>query len=138
MTRLWIGREEEEMSGSENRDVVEWLLKAADAQDWTTMRELYRPDAIEEWPQSGERLNGSANIMAVNENYPGHPSLRVTRVLTAGDLVVGEAELDYSGTKYKLVSIFEFDEGKIKKEVDYFCDPFEAEEWRAQWVERIF
>jgi hypothetical protein len=51
--------------------------------------------------------------------------------------VVGEAELDYSGTKYNLVSVFEFEAGKIKKEVDYFCEPFEAEEWRAQWVERI-
>ncbi len=125
------------MGESENRDAVERFFKAADAQDWTTMKELYLPNAIEEWPQSGERLKGAANIMAVNENYPGHPGLRVRRVLAVGDLVVGEAELDYSGTKYNLVSIFEFDDGKIKKEVDYFCEPFEAEEWRAQWVERI-
>jgi hypothetical protein len=61
----------------------------------------------------------------------------VRSVLAVGDLVVGEAELDYSDTKYNLVSIFEFHDGKIKKEVDYFCEPFEAEEWRAQWVERI-
>jgi hypothetical protein len=38
------------------------------------VKEFYLPDAIEEWPQSGERLNGAANIMAVNENYPRHPA----------------------------------------------------------------
>lgn len=101
------------------------------------MKEFYLADAIEEWPQSGERLNGVDSIMAVNENYPGHPELRVGRILAAGDLVIGEAELDYSSTKYNLVSLFEFENGKLKKEVDYFCAPFEAEAWRAQWVEKI-
>lgn len=125
------------MDEAGNRHVVERLFKAADAQDWTTMRELYHSDAVEEWPQSGERLNGIGNIMAVNENYAGHPGLEVRRILAAGELVIGEAELDYSGTKYNLVSIFEFEDGKIKKEVDYFCQPFEAEKWRAQWVEKI-
>jgi hypothetical protein len=75
--------------------------------------------------------------MAVNENYPDHPNLQAQRIIGAGSVVVGEAELDYSGTKYNLVSVFEFEDGKIKKEGDYFCEPFEAEEWRAQWVERI-
>ncbi|HVM35519.1 MAG TPA: nuclear transport factor 2 family protein [Actinomycetota bacterium] len=125
------------MGDPENRDVVERLFKAADAQDWTTMKDLYHPDAIEEWPQSNERLNGAANIMAVNENYQGHPGVQVKEVRAADNLVVGEAELDYGGTKYCLVSIFEFRDGKIQKEVDYFCEPFAAEEWRAQWVEKM-
>lgn len=125
------------MSESENQDVVERFFKAADVQDWTTMKACYHSDAVEEWPQSGERLVGVDNIMAVNENYPGHPNLRVNRIVGAGDLVMGEAELDYSGTKYNLVSVFEFEAGKIKREVDYFCEPFEAEAWRAQWVEMI-
>ena len=124
------------MSESENRYAVDRFFKAADAQDWTTMKHFYHSDAVEEWPQSCERLVGVAN-MAVNENYPGHPSLQVRRILGAGNLVIGEAELDYSGTKYNLVSVFEFEAGKIKREVDYFCEPFEAEAWRAQWVEKI-
>lgn len=125
------------MSESENREAVERFFKAADAQDWTTMRELYHSDAVEEWPQSGERLVGVDNIMAVNENYPGHPSLQVRRIVGTRNLVIGEAELDYSGTKYNLVSVFQFEAGRIKNEVDYFCEPFEAEAWRTQWVERI-
>ena len=125
------------MSEETNRGVVEQLFRAADARDWATMRGFYHPDAIEEWPQSGERLNGVDNIMAVNENYPAHPGLETKRILAAGHVAIGEAELDYSGTKYNLISVFEFDAGKIKREVDYFCEPFETEDWRAQWVEKI-
>jgi hypothetical protein len=129
------GEKENGVSESDNRKAVERFFKAADAQDWTTMKELYHSDAGEEWPQSGERLVGVDNVMAVNENYPGHPEPSGKRILGAGDLVIGEAELDYSGTKYNLVSVFEFVAGKIKNEVDYFCEPFEAETWRAQWVD---
>jgi hypothetical protein len=125
------------MSEATNRDVIERFFKAADSRDWRTMRDCYHSDAIEEWPQSGERLNGVDNIMAVNENYPAHPGLKSTRILAAGDVVIGEAELDYSGTSYNLISVFEFEDGKVKKEVDYFCEPFEAEDWRAQWVEKM-
>jgi hypothetical protein len=58
----------------------------------------------------------------------------VRRILGADDLVIGEAELDCSGTRYSLVSVFEFEAGKINREVDYFCETFEAEASRAQWV----
>ena len=34
------------------------------------------------------------------------------------------------------MSVLEFEGGKIKNEVDYFCESFEAEEWRSQWVEK--
>lgn len=79
------------MTESENRDAVARIFKAADARDWTTMKDFYHSDAVEEWPQSGELLVGVANIMAVNENYPDHPTLQVRRILGAGNLVVGEA-----------------------------------------------
>jgi hypothetical protein len=68
------GEKENGVSESDNREAVERFIKAADAQDWTTMKELYHSDAVEEWPQSGERLVGVDNVMAVNENYPGHTS----------------------------------------------------------------
>jgi hypothetical protein len=35
------------------------------------------------------------------------------------------------------VSIMEFRDGKVIHETQYFADPFEAPDWRSQWVERI-
>jgi hypothetical protein len=31
----------------------------------------------------------------------------------------------------------EFRGDKVARETQYFADPFEASQWRAQWVERI-
>jgi hypothetical protein len=33
--------------------------------------------------------------------------------------------------------IVEFEEGKIKRARTYLAEPFEAPQWRAQWVERM-
>jgi hypothetical protein len=35
------------------------------------------------------------------------------------------------------VSVIELHDGKVVKETDYFAQPFQAPQWRAQWVERM-
>jgi hypothetical protein len=35
------------------------------------------------------------------------------------------------------VNIFEFKDGKVVRQTDYFCQPLPAPAWRAQWVERM-
>jgi hypothetical protein len=45
--------------------------------------------------------------------------------------------ITYDGGPVYTVSIMEFKAGKVARETLYFADPFEAPEWRAQWVERM-
>jgi hypothetical protein len=35
------------------------------------------------------------------------------------------------------VSVIELRDGKVVRETDYFAQPFQAPQWRAQWVERM-
>jgi hypothetical protein len=35
-----------------------------------------------------------------------------------------------------VVSIMEFRDDKVAHETQYFADPFDAPDWRAQWVKR--
>ncbi|MFN2609442.1 MAG: hypothetical protein ABR507_00980 [Actinomycetota bacterium] len=59
-------------------------------------------------------------------------------MVSGGDLVVAEAELDYgSGAIFKTVFIFELFEGKIRKETAYWSESFPAPEWRAKWGELV-
>jgi ketosteroid isomerase-like protein len=125
------------MGTEENKQVVERLWNLMEKQDWSAAGELLHDDFVQEWPQSGERIRGRQNAMAINQNYPGFPSQTLGRVLAAGDLVTSEVTLDYGGQVYQGVSIFEFRDGKIAKETDYFAQPFGAPAWRAQWVERM-
>lgn len=121
----------------ENRTVVERYWQAIRDGDMTAAAEVYTDDAVQEWPQSGERIVGRVNIMAINESYPGLPKATIRRIVGSGDLWVSEVTLDYGGDRYEAVSILEMRDGKIARETDYFAAPFEAPEWRAKWVERM-
>lgn len=124
---------------ADNRATIERYWKALGARDVDTVREMFADDVVGEWPQSGERFRGKEACMNVFANYPGGtPKLiGIRRVSGQGDYWVGEAELEYSdGKRYHTVGIFEFRDGKIVHEVDYFAEPFPAPEWRMQWVDR--
>jgi hypothetical protein len=127
------------MTEPDARHVAEGVWKALHAGDWGTAGGALHDDFVQEWPQSGERIVGRDNAIAINQNYPGGlPRMRFRRTLTGGDLAVLEVELTYAdGSRYLGVSILELRDGKVVKETDYFAQPFKAPEWRAQWVERI-
>jgi hypothetical protein len=71
------------------------------------------------------------------EAYPGSPSIRLRRVLVREGLWVVEAVNDYSGEVVDMVMNLELKDGKIWRDRRYYAEPFEAPEWRAQWVERV-
>jgi hypothetical protein len=103
------------------------------------MDDVAADDFVQEWPQSGERIEGADAALAVNKNFPGGmPSMRFRRVMSSGDLATTEVELTYAdGSVYQGVSILEIRDGKVEKETDYFAQPFDPPQWRAQWVTRM-
>ena len=96
-------------------------------------------DYVMEMPQSGERFRGRENMRAFQEAHPTPPaSLQVRRVLVKEGLWVVEGVIDYGdGRVFDVVVISELRDGKMWRDRWYFAEPFEAPEWRAQWVERM-
>src|SRR5215217_4789007 len=101
-------------------------------------------DYVMEMPQSGERFRGRENMRAFQEAYPTSPSsirlrrVLVKRVLVKEGLWVVEGGADYGGGQVlNVVLILELRDGKMWRDRWYFAEPFEAPEWRAQWVERM-
>ena len=126
------------MDERDARQVAETLWTALQASDWETAGSYLHDDFIQEWPQSGERIIGRDNAMAIEQHFPGGlPTMRFRRTLAAGDLAVLEVELTYAdGSRYLGVSILELRGGKVVRETDYYAQPFQAPAWRAAWVER--
>lgn len=79
------------------------------------------------------------DAFAIEQNFPGGlPTMRFRRTLAGGDLAVLEVELTYAdGSRYLGASILELRDGKVLRETDYYAQPFQAPEWRAQWAERM-
>jgi hypothetical protein len=97
-------------------------------------------DYTMEMPQSGERFRGRENMRAFQEAHPTPPSsLQVRRVLVREGLWVVEGVIDYGddGRVFDFVVISELKDGKMWRDRWYFAQPFEAPEWRSQWVERM-
>jgi ketosteroid isomerase-like protein len=125
------------MSEQQNRDTLERYFQALEHQDLDAMEELLHDDYVEEYPQSGERIRGKDNWRKIAENYPGLPNMTDHSYVLSGDLGVMKMTLEYDGNRVYACEIVELQDGKIKRARAYFAEPFEAPEWRAQWVERM-
>jgi ketosteroid isomerase-like protein len=121
----------------ENRRTVERLIDGLNRRDVSVMDEVFHDDAIMEWPQSGERIRGAERRRGVYGRFETLPKITPRRLLVERDLCVAEARLDYNGTAYDCVFIFELRDGRIAKETAYWAQPFEAPDWRADLVERM-
>src|SRR6266496_2682714 len=108
------------MGENENRRTLERLQETMSNGDMKQLvdaaDELYAPDVVEEWPQSGERITGLANLKAVNENYPAmtgtQPKLSFRRLSGSGDAWVMEGTINYgNGVPVSIVSIVEMRDG---------------------------
>ena len=98
-------------------------------------------DYAMEMPQSSERIRGRENMRAFQEAFPSNsapPKIRIRRVLVRDGLWVVESVVDYGGGQVMYgVAVLELKDGKVWRDTRYFAEPFEAPEWRAQWVERM-
>jgi ketosteroid isomerase-like protein len=130
---------EAQMSEQDAGQLGEDIWKALGAGDWESAGNNLHEDFVQEWPQSGERIVGRNNAIAINRNFPGGlPTMKFRRTLANGELAVLEVDLTYAdGSRYMGVSVIEIRDGRVVKETDYFAQPFVAPQWRAQWVEKM-
>jgi len=126
-----------EMGDRERRAVIERHWAASDANDFETEHEIYRDDAVLDYPQSGERIHGRRNIQESRTVQPSKKRFFVRRILGNGDLWITELVLTYDGLPSYTVSIMQFRDGKVASETQYFCDPFKPGPSRAHLVEIV-
>lgn len=145
------------MTPKTNRHVVERYFEAVIARDLDLLTEICAPDVVVEYPQSGERIRGWANVRAAHENYPSGlpqefagrvigsedkwvvgPSFNILRIEGTGDVytIMGSAKYP-DGKTWQVMSLVELRSGKIVKTTEVFGAPFDPPPWRSQWVERM-
>ena len=109
--------------------------EASDASDFDAEHEIYREDAVLDYPQSGERIRGRHNIQQSRFLQPNQKRFTVRRMIGGGDLWVTEFVLTYDGVPSYTVSIMEFRDGLVAHETQYFADRFDPAPSRAHLVE---
>jgi len=139
-----------------NEETVRRYLAAHAVYDHLALGALRDPDWTIEWPQSGERVRGSANDRAIMDNWPGGlpsglsmrpvgsedrwvvtPLNTMQRVVGSGDFWWADGTSAYpDGSTWFISALLQLRGGKLYRETWYFGPPFEAPAWRAAWVER--
>ena len=123
--------------------------------EWQRMGDYFTEDAVLEYPQSGERFRGLANIRAQFENYPGlgpgtseltevvsaaqyaiTPAYTVIAVEGSSDRGTAVVRVRYpDGSLWWAINLYELRDGRIFPSRSYFAPDFEAPEWRASYRE---
>jgi hypothetical protein len=110
---------------------------ASDAGDFKLEHEIYREEAVLDYPQSGERIRGRNNIQESRYVQPNKKRFTVRRIVGSGDLWVTEFVLTYDGIPSYTVSVMEFRDGLVAHETQYFADRFAPAPSRSHLVERM-
>ena len=95
------------------RAALERHWGASDASDFETEHEIYRDDAILDYPQSGERIRGRRQIQFSRAAQPNKKRFNVKRILGIDNLWITELVLTYDGQPSYVVSIMEFDGAQV-------------------------
>jgi ketosteroid isomerase-like protein len=123
----------------ESKQIIERFWATMQTNDFQAVGELLHDDYALEWPQSGERIRGRANFVAINENYPAHGrwAFTIHRIITEGNEVVSDVDVTDGIIRGRVITFSTVQDGKIFHQTEFWPDPFEAAAWRAQWVEKI-
>jgi ketosteroid isomerase-like protein len=123
------------MDEASARAVVQHYLERSAAGDEEGASSIYAPDAVLEFPQSGERFEGVAAFLPWRRDYPATSiDYELDRVRGAGDVWVAELRIRYDGGPWMYgVDVLEFREGEVTRESIYVAEGWEAPEWRARW-----
>jgi ketosteroid isomerase-like protein len=129
-----------EATAMQPQRVIEELWARIQARDWAGVGELIAEDAVIEWPVTGERIAGRANYLAVNREYPEGWSIRVLRIVAAGDQVASEVEVPHRDLGvFRAASFWTVADGQVSAGTEYWTspgsDPIPA--WRAGYVEAM-
>ena len=122
-----------------SKQVVEGFWATMQTNDFKSVGEFLHDDYVLEWPQSGERIRGRENFVAINENYPAHGrwTFTVHHIIAEGNQVVSDVGVTDGVITGRVITFSTVRDGKILRQVEFWPDPFEPAPWRAQWVEEI-
>jgi hypothetical protein len=120
------------------RELLLHHLRYSGDVDLDKAHESHNDDAVLEFPQSGERFVGKANILGFRKQYPAQVDYEPPRLRGSGDLWVMEGRSFVAATTPTPgygAWIVEFRGDKVQRETMYFAEPFPAPDWREPWTE---
>ena len=120
-----------------NRELVERFFAASERGDAAAVAAMVDDDMVMEWPQSGERFRGVANVLGAMGAVEVKPQFAGTpRQIGSGDVWVLMVPLRYGEAILQYVAVLELAAGRIRHATGYWGAPFPAQAARAPFLDR--
>lgn len=120
-----------------SKHIIEQFWKTMESNNFHAVAELLHDEFTLEWHQSRELIRGRDNFAKINTAYPsnGKWHFNINSIVAEGDIVVTDVSVTDGVVKDRVITFSTIRDGKIWKQVEFWPEPFEAPEWRSQWVE---
>lgn len=121
------------------KQILELFWQTMETNDFHAVAELLHDEFTLEWHQSGERIRGRENFEKINAYYPteGTWHFTINHIVAEGEMVVTDVSVTDGARNDRVITFSTVRDGKIWKQVEFWPEPFQAPEWRKQWVEKI-
>ena len=143
------------MTQGEHDRILRAVSEVISSGNWDQLGDVLHEDAVFEYPQSGERFRGLANIRAQFENYPDlvpgtselaevigddafalTPTYTVIRVEGSGQRGTAVIRVRYpDGSYWWVLNLYELRDGRMSRSRSYFAPDFDPPDWRAPYRE---
>ncbi len=118
------------------RQVVESFWKSMRTNDFYAAGRWLADDFECHWPQSSEVICGRDNFAEINSRYPakGQWQFDLVSIVCDGDTVVTDVKVTDGDVRARVITFHVVGNGLIKRQTEFWPDPFEPPAWRRQWV----
>jgi len=118
-------------------DVVREFWARMQSNDFASVASVLAPDFVLEWPQTRERIRGAERFVRMNAEYTAHGPWRFTIHRIVGDEreAVSDVSITDGVQQARAISFFETADGRVRRLVEYWPEPYEAPANRAHLVE---
>lgn len=120
-------------------ELIEQFWQLMGTNDFRSVGAVLSDEFVLDWPQSGERIKGRDNYVAMNQEYPanGRWEFTVNRIVGDDNEAVSDVSITDGVQKARAISFFTVRDGKIVRMVEYWPDNFDAPDNRKHLVEEI-
>jgi ketosteroid isomerase-like protein len=146
------------MTDVDHRELLSSFARVIRESDWDRLGDYLQPDAVVEYPQSGERFSGLENIRAQFTNYPGGldqgstevdeiiggPTFALTPMYTviavegSGNRGTAIFRTRYpDGSNWWVINVYELRDGRIARSRNFFAPTFDPPDWRAPYRDNV-
>ena len=120
-------------------DIVRQFWTLMQTNDFAAVASMLAPDFVLEWPQTKERIRGADRFVLMNSEYPAHGRWQFTihRIVGDGRDAVSDVAITDGVQQARAISFFETADGRVRRIVEYWPEPYEPPANRAHLVERM-